>query len=92
MYDCHLDWRDRTIDRARAAYDNFKPLDGKFDENVVLQIKTGLWISRFGSRYSSVWSAAPDKCCSRVSDYAGIHRAAETPLLSGADVEGNTRF
>lgn len=41
VYDCHLDWRDRTIDRARAAYDNFKPLDGKFDENVVLQIKNG---------------------------------------------------
>jgi alpha-glucuronidase len=28
-------------DRARAAYDNFKPLDGKFDDNVIVQIKNG---------------------------------------------------
>ncbi|MCL6572042.1 MAG: alpha-glucuronidase [Bacillus sp. (in: Bacteria)] len=35
------DWRDTTIDRARAAYDVFKPLDGMFKENVVLQIKNG---------------------------------------------------
>lgn len=28
-------------DRFRGAYDEFKPLDGKFDENVILQIKNG---------------------------------------------------
>jgi len=28
-------------DRARQAYDFFKPLDGKFDDNVVLQVKNG---------------------------------------------------
>lgn len=41
VYDNHQDWRDRTIDRARAAYDHFKPLDGSFLDNVVLQIKNG---------------------------------------------------
>ncbi|WP_373446965.1 alpha-glucuronidase [Saccharibacillus sp. O23] len=41
VYDCHQDWRDRSTDRARAAYDHFKPLDGRFRENVVLQIKNG---------------------------------------------------
>lgn len=41
VYNCHQDWRDQTTDRARAAYDNFKPLDGEFDDNVVLQIKNG---------------------------------------------------
>nr|WP_238162594.1 alpha-glucuronidase family glycosyl hydrolase [Cohnella sp. AR92] len=41
VYDCLQDWRDRTIDRARAAYDHFRPLDGKFADNVVLQIKNG---------------------------------------------------
>ncbi|OQO83586.1 alpha-glucuronidase [Enterococcus casseliflavus] len=41
VYDCAQDWRDRSIDRARAAYDNFMPLDGKFDDNVILQIKLG---------------------------------------------------
>ena len=28
-------------DRARAAYDIFQPLDGKFDDNVIIQIKHG---------------------------------------------------
>jgi alpha-glucuronidase len=41
VYNCHQDWRDRTTDRARAAYDHFKPLDGRFLDNVVLQIKNG---------------------------------------------------
>lgn len=41
VYNCHQDWRDRSTDRARAAYDHFKPLDGRFLENVILQIKNG---------------------------------------------------
>ena len=39
VYDHHLDWRDPKADRARAAYDIFHPLDGKFDDNVIVQIK-----------------------------------------------------
>jgi alpha-glucuronidase len=41
VYNCGQDWRDRTTDRAKAAYDNFKPLDGKFAANVILQVKNG---------------------------------------------------
>ncbi len=41
VYDCQTDWRDRELDRARAAYDHFVPLDGRFDSGVVLQIKNG---------------------------------------------------
>jgi alpha-glucuronidase len=41
VYNCKQDWRDRKTDRARAAYDHFKPLDGRFRDNVVLQIKNG---------------------------------------------------
>lgn len=41
VYNCLQDWRDYKTDRARAAYDNFKPLDGKFDDNVIVQIKYG---------------------------------------------------
>lgn len=41
VYNCQQDWRDRTTDRANAAYDNFMPLDGSFDDNVLLQIKNG---------------------------------------------------
>jgi len=41
VYDNHMDWRNLKNDRARAAYDNFKPLDGQFDDNVILQVKHG---------------------------------------------------
>jgi alpha-glucuronidase len=41
VYDHHMDWQNPKNDRARAAVDNFRDLDGKFDENVVLQIKNG---------------------------------------------------
>lgn len=41
VYNCKQDWRDRTTDRARAAYDHFKQLDGLFMENVILQVKNG---------------------------------------------------
>ena len=41
VYDNRMDWRNLKNDRARAAYDNFKDLDGKFDDNVFIQIKNG---------------------------------------------------
>ncbi len=41
VYNHHLDWRDLKNDRAKAAYDNFHPLDGAFDDNVIIQIKNG---------------------------------------------------
>ncbi|MDR0316615.1 MAG: alpha-glucuronidase [Treponema sp.] len=41
VYNCQQDWRDHSFDRARAAYDHFMPLDGAFNDNVILQIKFG---------------------------------------------------
>lgn len=41
VYNHHLDWHDLKADRARAAYDIFHPLDGKVDDNVIVQIKYG---------------------------------------------------
>jgi alpha-glucuronidase len=41
VYDHHMDWNNPKNDRARAAYDNFIELDGKFDDNVIVQIKNG---------------------------------------------------
>jgi alpha-glucuronidase len=41
VYNHHLDWHDPKADRARAAYDIFHPLDGKFAPNVVIQTKEG---------------------------------------------------
>jgi alpha-glucuronidase len=41
VYNHQQDWRDRSVDRARAAFDHFTPHDGTFLENVVLQVKHG---------------------------------------------------
>ncbi|WP_182906841.1 alpha-glucuronidase [Microbispora sp. H13382] len=41
VYNHRQDWRDRSTDRARAAYDHFAPLDGRFRDNVILQVKHG---------------------------------------------------
>lgn len=41
VYNCQQDWRDRKTDRAKSGYDNFMPIDGKFEDNVILQIKNG---------------------------------------------------
>jgi alpha-glucuronidase len=41
VYDHHMDWNNPKNDRARAAGDNFVPLDGKFDDNVIVQVKNG---------------------------------------------------
>ncbi len=41
VYNCMQDWRDTKTDRPRAAYDLYKPLDGQFDGNVIVQVKYG---------------------------------------------------
>ncbi|MDR0959451.1 MAG: hypothetical protein LBM23_03710 [Propionibacteriaceae bacterium] len=41
VYNHKQDWRDRSTDRARAAFDHFTPLDGQFDDNVIIQVKYG---------------------------------------------------
>ena len=41
VYNHHLDFHDLKADRARAGYDNFAELDGKFEPNVVIQVKHG---------------------------------------------------
>ena len=41
VYNCQQDWRDYKTDRARSGYDNFAPLDGRFLDNVILQVKNG---------------------------------------------------
>ena len=45
----------KKTDRARAAYDNFIELDGKFDDNVILQIKNGPMVFRCASRFSPLF-------------------------------------
>ena len=41
VYNCMQDWRDTDTDRPCAAYNLYKPLDGQFADNVILQVKNG---------------------------------------------------
>ncbi|MDM7854656.1 alpha-glucuronidase [Cellulomonas alba] len=59
VYDHTQDWRDRSTDRARAAYDHFAPLDGRFDDNVVLQVKYGPMDFQVREPVSPVIAAMP---------------------------------
>ncbi len=59
VYDCQQDWRDRSTDRARAAYDHFKPLDGAFLDNVILQVKNGPMDFQVREPVSPLFGAMP---------------------------------
>jgi alpha-glucuronidase len=59
VYDHRQDWRDRSTDRARAAHDHFAPLDGRFDDNVVLQVKHGPMDFQVREPVSPVLAAMP---------------------------------
>ncbi|SKC74297.1 alpha-glucuronidase [Krasilnikoviella flava] len=59
VYDHTQDWRDRSTDRARAAYDHFAPLDGRFAENVVVQVKHGPMDFQTREPVSPVLAAMP---------------------------------
>ena len=41
VYDCKQDWRDTRTDRPCAAYNLYRPLDGLFSDDVILQVKYG---------------------------------------------------
>ncbi|HEY6332669.1 MAG TPA: alpha-glucuronidase family glycosyl hydrolase, partial [Blastocatellia bacterium] len=41
VYDHHMDWTNLKNDRASAAVNNFRGLDGKFEPNAIVQIKYG---------------------------------------------------
>ena len=41
VYNCMQDWRDTATDRPMAAFETYAPLDGQFDDNVILQVKYG---------------------------------------------------
>ena len=48
---------ERPDDRAKQAYSEFKPLDGRFRDNVLVQVKNGRSISSRASR--SIRCSAP---------------------------------
>jgi len=60
VYDCEQDWRDTATDRAKAAYDEFVPLDGAFAPNVAVQIKNGPMDYQVREPVSPLLGAAPE--------------------------------
>ncbi|GAA1037884.1 xylan alpha-(1-_2)-glucuronosidase [Virgisporangium ochraceum] len=60
VYNHRQDWRDRSTDRARAAYDHFAPLDGRFRDNAVVQVKYGPIDFQTREPVSPVILAMPD--------------------------------
>lgn len=59
VYNHTQDWRDRSTDRARAAYDHFAPLDGAFADNVIVQVKHGPMDFQVREPLSPVIAAMP---------------------------------
>jgi len=60
VYNCKQDWRDTKTDRPMAAYDNYAVLDGRFDDNVILQIKNGPFDFQVREPLSPLLFAMPD--------------------------------
>jgi alpha-glucuronidase len=83
-----MDWRDLKLDRAKAAFDNFRPLDGAFEDNVIVQIKHGPIDFQVREPASPLFAALEKT--SQVIELqitARVHRPAKAPLLPRADVE-----
>lgn len=59
VYDCAQDWRDIKTDRAMAAFSHFHPLDGAFDDNIILQIKYGPTDFQVREPNSPIFGAMP---------------------------------
>jgi alpha-glucuronidase len=72
VYDNKMDWRNLKNDRARAAVDNFKALDGQFDDNVILQIKNGPIDFQVREPASPLFGAAAHQPGDRGADHPGV--------------------
>ncbi len=60
VYNCQQDWRDRKTDRPTAAYQHYAPLDGQFDDNVILQVKNGPFDFQVREPVSPLFYAMPN--------------------------------
>ena len=93
VYNNHLDYNDLKADRARAAYDIFHPLDGKFAPNVIVQIKYGPIDFQAREPVSPLFAGLEKtNSAMEVADHAGVHRAAAASRLSRAHVEADARL
>ena len=59
VYNCRQDWRDKKTDRPKAAYETYVPLEGEFDDNVILQVKNGPYDFQVREPVSPLFYAMP---------------------------------
>ncbi|NLV57684.1 MAG: alpha-glucuronidase [Clostridiales bacterium] len=59
VYNCKQDWRDAKTDRPMAPYEIYTPLEGQFDDNVILQIKNGPYDFQVREPVSPLFFAMP---------------------------------
>ena len=62
VYNCRQNWRDHSIDRPMAAYENYAYLDGQFEDNVILQVKNGPYDFQVQEPVSPLLFAMPKTC------------------------------
>ncbi len=88
-----MDCNNLKNDRARAADDNFRPLDGKFDSNVMIQVKNGPIDFQVREPVSPLFGTL-EKIERRAgaSNYARVFWPGETHRVSRADVERGFGF
>ncbi len=60
VYNCQQDWRDTATDRPKAACETYAPLDGQFDDNVLLQVKNGPFDFQVREPVSPTFYAMPN--------------------------------
>ena len=80
---------ENTDDRAKQAYSEFVPLDGKFADNVLVQVKNGPIDFQPREPFSSaVRRHAEDAADDGIPDHQGIPGLRHAPRLSRAAVGG----
>ena len=60
-------YADNGMDRIRQAYDEFKPLDGQFGANALVQVKNGPLDFQPREPFSPLFGAMPSDAASRWS-------------------------
>ncbi len=66
-------------DRAKQAYMEFQPLDGKFDQNVIIQIKNGPIDFQPREPYSPLFGAMPQT--DRMVEFQSLRNISATPTI-----------
>ena len=77
-------------DRIKQAYDEFKPLDGKFDANVIVQVKNGPLDFQPREPFHPLFGAMPQHAAgARAADHQGVPGRGHAPRLPRAAVRGS---